>query len=89
MTIGYIERNIFKTVEKIIKQNDAEIVDFFEGCLLDNSLYQAKRGMFALYEQYATSNSSKLLFKFARTKEEINDLWNEFIDRRKAAEMEE
>lgn len=77
MTTGYIYN-----IGKLIHQNEGELVDAFDGCLLDNYLYQAKRGMFALYESYVNSNSSRYLFKFARTGDEIRELWDEFIERR-------
>ena len=81
MTIGYIDNP-----NKLIHQNKAEILDGYEGCLLDNMLYTAKRGLFVLYESYLNPNASRYLFKFARTPEEMTALETEFYERMEAAE---
>jgi len=62
MTSAYIG-----SMETWIKQNQAETVDFAEGCLLDNAIYQCKRGTAFVFEDYATANSSKYLMRFFRT----------------------
>ena len=81
MTEAYVNN-----LEKLVKQNDAEIIDGFDGCLLDNMLYQAKRGVFAIYEAYVNPNMSRYFFKFARSKEDIDNLYMEWETRRTAAE---
>lgn len=65
-------------LEKFVHQNKAELIDFYEGCLLDNYLYQGKRGIIAIYESYVNPNMSEYLVVFASDEEEINMIWNEF-----------
>lgn len=77
MTKGYLPSS---GINKFLYQNKAEIVEGYDGCLLDNGLYQAKNGMFALYEHYLNTWSSDYLMIFARTKEEIDKLWNDFVE---------
>ena len=76
MTTGYIEH-----IGKLLHQNDAQLIDTFEGCLIDNYLYQARRGVFALFESYVNTWNSRYIFKFARTAADIEELTNEFYKR--------
>lgn len=75
MTTGYIEH-----IGKLLHQNDAQLIDTFEGCLIDNYLYQARRGVFALFESYVNTWSSRYIFKFARTAADIEKLTKEFYE---------
>ena len=65
--------------DKFIFQNKADLIETFEGCLLDNYLYQGKRGMFAIYEKYVNPNMSEYLVVFAKNENEIDRLWSEFM----------
>lgn len=72
--------------DKFVHQNKGDLVDFYEGCLLDNYLFQTQRGMMAIYESYVNPNMSEYLVVFASDKEEINRLWDEFTDNRNQVE---
>ena len=53
------------SLEKWLYQNDGEIVEILEGCLLDSYLIETKRGTAAIMETYATPNSSKYTLYFS------------------------
>ena len=75
-------------IEKWMHQNDAEYTgEFFEGCLLDNFIVACKRGYAAIYERYATSNSSRYYMVFAPYKDvaAVDKLFSEFLEREEAA----
>lgn len=44
--------------EKWLKQNDGNIIDCFEGCLLDNYIVYCKNGIAIIFEEYVNSCSS-------------------------------
>lgn len=45
------------SVEKYLHQNRAEIVDGFDGCLLDNYLAYNDKAIIAIYEEYEMRDS--------------------------------
>ena len=45
-------------LDDFLSENAAAIVDGYEGCLIDNYLAYSNKAVFAIYEKYATSNSS-------------------------------
>ena len=57
------------TFEKWIHQNSAELIDCFEGLLLDNYLFECKRGMCFVFEKYVNTNQSNHVFHFIPWKE--------------------
>lgn len=63
----YFELNM--SIDKWMHQNDAECLEFFEGCLLDNYLLYCKRGNAFVYEHYLNSNSSNYRVMFFTHKE--------------------
>lgn len=67
--------------EKILFQNNAVLIDSFDGCLIDNYLYQAKNGLIALFERPLNCWSSEHVFMFARSKKEQRELENMFYSR--------
>ena len=67
-----------KTLKKWLKQNDAEIIETVEGVLLDSYLVSCKNGMAAVYEHYATPNSSNYYVEFSRGTEVETD-WYEYV----------
>lgn len=75
-----------RSFDKFIYQNKAELIDFYEGCLLDNYLYQTKRGVMAIYEQYVNCWTSEFLVIFASDEKEISQIWCEFDNNRKEEE---
>ena len=54
------------SLEKWIHQNAGEIIDFVEGCLLDNYLISCKNGTAAVLETYLNPNSSGYTVYFSR-----------------------
>ena len=69
--------------EKWEKQNNAQIIDCYEGCLLDGLVYDCKRGTAFFFEHYLNPNSSGYMFMFFPYKEqenntEYNKAWNDF-----------
>lgn len=66
--------------EKFIHQNGAELIDFYEGCLLDNYLFTTKHGAtLAIYEHYLNANSSDYHVYFSKDQEEAATIENSFI----------
>lgn len=57
------------SLEKFLYQNAGEIADCVEGCLLDNLLVYARRGVLAIYEKPETPNSSVYSFVFCPYKD--------------------
>ena len=75
MTEFYIEPNF---LEKYIEQNQAECIEYVEGCLQDNGLYTAKRGFFAVYEHYVNEWTSNLKIIFSQDNNEIEKIIRDF-----------
>ena len=67
-------------IEKWLHQNKAEYTgDYVEGCLLDNFVVMTKRGFAAVYEKYATPNSSVYRTEWeSGTAQEVFRRWYEF-----------
>lgn len=67
---------------KWMHQNKAEYTgDFVEGCLLDNFVVETRRGFAAIYEQYATPNSSVYRVEFEPgTAQNVFARWYKFYD---------
>lgn len=63
------------TAEKLFYQNDADIIDIIEGCLLDNYLFCTNRGYFILKETYLNPNASIYTILFSKTSKQIFDMW--------------
>lgn len=77
---------------KWMHQNEAEHTEWaFEGCLLDNFMLKCKRGWCAVYERYATPNSSVHEFHFAAYSDEdaVQALWEKFVERYEEAALAE
>ena len=49
-----------------IKQNEADIIDSREGCMLDNLLAECRRGVAIIYEAFVNSWESEYKVKFAK-----------------------
>lgn len=79
-------------LNKWLHQNLAEIIDGFDGSLLDNGLYACKNGIAAVYEKYANPNSSIYKVYFARenepdaVKQIENDFYTTYEERYKTYE---
>lgn len=52
-------------LDKWLKQNDAEIIDVIEGCLIDSYLISTKRGTAAIMETYVNPWTSKHTLYFS------------------------
>lgn len=77
--IGSIELNDY------LSKNAAEIVDGYEGCLIDNYLAYSETAVFAIYEKYATANSSVYeVFTAALNTEDGAAVENTFLERQAA-----
>ena len=61
-----------------LHQNKAEILDSYEGVLLDYLLVKTKRGYAGIYESYETPNSSKYYIEFSKNDEAV-DQWCDFF----------
>ena len=69
--------------EKWLKQNDGEVIDILEGCLLDSLMVNTKRGVALLMETYVNSNSSNYTLYFAANKDRdamdtLFEMWDTF-----------
>jgi|GEM_PF-2173662 len=49
---------IVDDLNKWLKQNNAECIEYVEGCLIDNALYACKRGYAAIYERFVNTWTS-------------------------------
>jgi len=69
-------------LNKWLYQNNAFIIDFSEGCLLDNMLIETKRGIAAIYEKYINPNLSGYLviFEPGAGNKVFNDWQARFLD---------
>ena len=70
-------------LEKWAVQNSAECIDCVEGCLLDNLVYECKRGTAFIFEEYANTWTSMHMVYFIPYKEQENNaeydaLWARF-----------
>ena len=68
-----------------MQQNDADIIDVREGCLLDNYFCTTKNGVVCIREFYVNSNMSEYHAYFARDKKpsaivEVTNKWLTFIE---------
>ena len=80
---------VVRDMDKWMHQNSARYTGaFFEGVLLDNYVLDCRRGYAAVYERYATPNSSVPHIKFAPYKDRaaVDALWSEFYERQEEAE---
>ena len=77
------------TEGKWMHQNEAVLIDCFEGCLVDNELYACKRGYCAAYEKPLNEWSSTKAYKFTpyTDKDACAELLDEFMERKDEAEM--
>ena len=70
-------------LDKWTAQNRAECIDFVEGCLLDNLVYECKRGTAFIFEEYVSAWTSAYMVYFIPYKEQENNaeydaLWDRF-----------
>ncbi len=84
MSVTYFKFDRYNNdaLSKWLEQNKAELIDAYDGCLLDNVLYQCKNGVAAFYEQYVNPNESEYVVEFARDNDtkamnEVKDKWYE------------
>lgn len=62
--------------EKFIEENQAEIIDIIEGCLLDNYLLSTENGYIAMIETYVNSWTSCHTIYQSTDSGEIEEIWN-------------
>ena len=72
-------------IEKLLHQNQGEIIDIVEGSLIDNFLIATKRGYIALIETYQNCWSSYHVLNFSTNSNEINAIWSDIEARRDEA----
>lgn len=64
---------------KLINQNKAELLEFYEGCLQDNALYITKNnGLMAIYEHFKNEWTSDLYIEFSKDPAEKETIYNKF-----------
>lgn len=63
-------------IDKLLYQNDGEIIDCIEGCLIDNYLISTKRGYIALIEAFVNSWTSDYTLYFSTDIEDVNNAFN-------------
>ena len=66
-------------IDKIIAQNDGEVIDCIEGCLLDSLLVECKRGLMAIMETYVNPWVSKYTIYFSKNRDEVWTLWDKAL----------
>ena len=69
--------------EKWIYQNNAEVLDLVEGCLIDSVLVDCRRGCAAMFETALNECSSAFLVYFAPYNDPdalatVNNMWDTF-----------
>lgn len=64
-------------LDKLIYQNKGEIIDFVEGCLLDNLLIETKRGYMALIDTYVNCWTSCYTLYFSRDFNRVQTVFDE------------
>ena len=62
-------------IDKLLYQNQGEILDIIEGCLIDNFLIATKRGYILLIERYVNCWTSEHVLYFSKDEKEINNIW--------------
>lgn len=75
-------------LDKWAAQNNAECIDFVEGCLLDNMVYSCKRGTAFIFEEAANEWTSMYMVYFFPYKEQENnkeydqawERWNSLVN---------
>lgn len=75
MTKYRIEKNALDFVNKCIAQSGGVIIDCIEGCLLDDLLYETRRGYLAFMETFQNANSSIYTMYFDKDFETINNVF--------------
>lgn len=77
------------TEDKWKHQNEATLVDCFEGTLVDNELYACKRGYCVAYEKPLNERASTKVYEFAPYKDEdaCAELIDEFTHRHEEVAM--
>ena len=92
MSVTYFKFDRYNNdaLSKWLEQNKAELIDAYDGCLLDNVLYQCKNGVAAFYEQYVNPNESEYIVEFARENnpEDIQAVKDKFYQREEEIEEE-
>lgn len=90
MVNGYSWEQARRTTEFILHdfdtwqaQNQAEIIEYAEGCLLDNMICACKRGTAFIFEEYQNEWTSRYHVYFIPYKEQesngdYNRLWDRF-----------
>ena len=75
----------YSSFKKWAYQNDAQIIETVEGCLLDNYLLGCKNGMAIAYETYKNCWNSVYTIKFERFHPNIQIFmeWYNFMDEEK------
>jgi hypothetical protein len=73
------------SIDKWIHQNNAVVIDFLDGCLLDNMLLQTRRGVAFVKETIVNTWCSTYTLYFAANKDAgaadtVYNMWNEFAD---------
>lgn len=63
-------------IDKLLHQNDGEIIDVIEGTLLDNYYIATKRGYIILAETYVNCWTSKHTFYFFTDVRLSDKYWN-------------
>ena len=68
---------VIADLPKWVYQNRAQIIDGFEGVLLDNAVYETKRGLCFIYEHAVNPNQSEYVGNFIpyRDREAIALMW--------------
>lgn len=77
-----LNNEVRNVLEKWMHQNDAEMVESEEGCLLDNYLMYCKRGIAVIVEKYVNCWTSCHEVHFYRPDESLDahDEWQELVD---------
>lgn len=66
-------------LDKFLHQNGADVIDSFDGCLLDNLLCTTKHnGTMAIYERYINCWTSGYYIEYSKDPEEVNRIMNDF-----------
>lgn len=69
-------------IDKYLYQNRAEIVDGFDGCLLDNYLAYSDKAIMAIYEEYVNTWTSRQRVYYARIgTDDAMEIENKFYER--------
>ena len=67
-------------LDELVEKTNADCIEFVEGCLLDNALYNSEIGLIVVYEHYLNCWSSDYKVIIATSESDRQKADNEFYE---------